>query len=37
MVLQYYLLCNLINKVSIVCPVLAFHTNKNEKVKSGFT
>jgi len=35
MVLQYYLLRNLINRVSIVCPVLAYHTNKDEKVKSG--
>jgi len=32
MVLQYYLLCNLINRVSIVCPVLAFHINKNENI-----
>jgi len=37
MVLQSYLLSNLINRVSIVCSVLAFHTSKDEKVKSGFT
>jgi len=35
MVLQYYLLCNLINRVSIVCPVYQDLHKNYEKIQES--